>query len=249
MPTLPKRDLPARGTTREPENSHTAHLYRCVEPLSPQKHKDLLLKQAPDFHFARDAIAVPIMDTEFATIARFYPILFDARHYVPLAVLGPGENRFVDMGGRWKAGTYIPAYLRRYPFLFVQDHGVAKLALDRASERLTTDAAKAEPLFYNGKVGHVVKVAMALAARFQSQHQAAMVFAAALAGAKLLVPWRDVLSPHGASPFAERHLMVDPARFLNLGSDTVTAWHRLGWLGMVHFHFASMGRLHDHALQ
>jgi hypothetical protein len=71
--------------------------------------------------FVRGSNAVPVSPTEFQPAAREYPIVFtsadDGKTFAPVAVLGltNGENLFASASG-WAAGTYVPAYLRRYPF-------------------------------------------------------------------------------------------------------------------------------------
>src|SRR5690606_10325046 len=57
---------------------------------------------------------------EMADIAREYPVIFpDNGSELPAALLGlePGQNAYVGADGRWR-GSYIPATIRRYPFIF-----------------------------------------------------------------------------------------------------------------------------------
>lgn len=66
--------------------------------------------------------AVPLGASEFAMALRDYPIVFlQRRADAPLeavAILGmqAGQNLFVMPDGRWDRRTYIPAFIRRYPF-------------------------------------------------------------------------------------------------------------------------------------
>lgn len=94
-----------------------------------KRHKVLLPElpasgggMVPDFASRMNAMA--ISGAEFAAAGRDHPIVFvrspDAR-YLPLAVLGvaDGSNLYVD-DGRWVAGSYVPAFMRRYPFCLSQ---------------------------------------------------------------------------------------------------------------------------------
>jgi hypothetical protein len=71
--------------------------------------------------FIQQSNAVPISFTEFQLVAREYPIVFaggeQGKPPAAVAVLGltAAENLYVR-GGAWQAGTYVPAYVRRYPF-------------------------------------------------------------------------------------------------------------------------------------
>jgi hypothetical protein len=94
--------------------------YKEVVPfLKTQKVRLLAPGQVPEF--AQAANAIPISHTEFQPVARHYPIVFTAAEGkgspAAVAVLGlsAGENLFFS-GGAWAAGSYVPAYARRYPF-------------------------------------------------------------------------------------------------------------------------------------
>ena len=95
-------------------------LYQKPRPMHLQEHADLCLKQPPNYAFANGTIAVPVLVGEFLTAAQEYPIVFGPGNpAVPVIFMGlrQGENFFIQPDGSWLPGTYIPAYLRRYPFL------------------------------------------------------------------------------------------------------------------------------------
>lgn len=95
--------------------------YGNVVPL--QKTHRVRLSAAgatPDFCRSVNALALSV--TEFSTAARDYPIVFARANagetYAPVVVLGlaDAQNLFVDTAGAWDATTYLPAFVRRYPF-------------------------------------------------------------------------------------------------------------------------------------
>ena len=94
--------------------------YREIVPFL-KNHKVRLPSPAEIPDFARQANAVPISYSEFQPVCRHYPIVFTSNDgktgFATVAVTGlaAGENLF-DGDGRWVAGTYVPAYVRRYPF-------------------------------------------------------------------------------------------------------------------------------------
>jgi hypothetical protein len=87
-----------------------------------KKHRVQLIQpgMAPGFSLALHA--VPLGASEFPLALRDYPIVFlQQRPEAPLeavAILGmqEGQNLFVMPDGRWDRRTYIPAFVRRYPF-------------------------------------------------------------------------------------------------------------------------------------
>jgi hypothetical protein len=94
--------------------------YSDIAPLN-RNQKVRLLAPGEVPAFARGLNAIPISYTEFALIAREYPIVFsaaaDSQVFAPVAVLGmsSGENLY-DNKGSWASNVYVPAYVRRFPF-------------------------------------------------------------------------------------------------------------------------------------
>lgn len=85
----------------------------------------------PDF--TRKLNAIPVSYTEFNVAYRDYPMVFSSgdggKTFSPVAVLGmeAGENLFVLDDG-WAPNTYVPAYVRRYPFC------MARVTLDQVEQ-------------------------------------------------------------------------------------------------------------------
>lgn len=113
--------------------------YKQPEPLSPEMHKTLGVNRVDGpFGFAKEGHAVPLAVTEFSLAAMCTPIIFVGDDKMPLAVMGlnPGENLYLRDDGIFEAGVYVPAYIRRYPFVFANDSGANQmiLCIDRAAE-------------------------------------------------------------------------------------------------------------------
>ena len=96
--------------------------YQRPVVLNRQSHRSLKVKNTtPNFTFARQTNSVPIAGVEFARAALEYPIVFagpSPDKILPAVLLGirENENLFVDADGKW-ANAYIPAFIRRYPFV------------------------------------------------------------------------------------------------------------------------------------
>jgi len=94
--------------------------YSDIAPLN-RNQKVRLLAPGEVPAFARGLNSIPISYTEFALVAREYPIIFTAagnsQSFAPVAVLGmaAGENLY-NNGGKWASNVYVPAYVRRFPF-------------------------------------------------------------------------------------------------------------------------------------
>ncbi|HWU15488.1 MAG TPA: SapC family protein [Caulobacter sp.] len=133
--------------------------YSSPEPLNREQHAKLALvhKDKP-YSFALNGTAVPLAVTEFAPAALTYPVIFAGEDRVPLAVMGlnTGENLFIQADGGFEPGAYIPAYIRRYPFVLANDENQDRLivCIDRGSDLLAEGGqtplfdAKGEPTEY-----------------------------------------------------------------------------------------------------
>jgi hypothetical protein len=99
--------------------------YEHPVPLNRAEHKDLRLKGVPNVKFAMNAHSVPLTGVEFGVAARDLLIVFagaDIASSGPVALLGlrQNENLFVDAEGQWAPNTYMPAFVRRYPFVLAE---------------------------------------------------------------------------------------------------------------------------------
>jgi hypothetical protein len=106
--------------------------YKQPEPLSPELHGKLGVVQSDKpFRFAKEGHAVPLTVGEFPLAAVCGPIIFVGDDKTPIAVMGlnAGDNMFVGEDGMFEPGVYIPAYIRRYPFVFAQDDQAKQMVL------------------------------------------------------------------------------------------------------------------------
>jgi hypothetical protein len=115
--------------------------YSRPEPLSNQVHSKIGLRRIDrPFAFAAAAQAVPLTVTEFGVASLSYPIIFAGDRRQPLAVMGVnGEsNMFIQPNGFFEVGVYVPAYIRRYPFVLANDTTREQLVvcIDRAAAML-----------------------------------------------------------------------------------------------------------------
>jgi SapC len=94
--------------------------YSRPRPLDAVADRGRSLRPVSDFGFARATNSVLLGAAESPRAVRSYPIVFTSREpRVAVAVLGleGNENLFVGEDGRWREGHYVPAYVRRYPFI------------------------------------------------------------------------------------------------------------------------------------
>jgi hypothetical protein len=118
-------------------NTQRPLFFKDIAALDKVAHRSLSLPaQRHNFAFAAQANLLPLTFAEVSQALHSYPIVFVAEGttvaLVALTDLKPGSNRFVGANGEWRAGAYIPAYVRGYPFISVRasDQAEPVLALD-----------------------------------------------------------------------------------------------------------------------
>ncbi len=219
--------------------------YVQPRPLNPGVHGNLSLANDQGYAYAAKTNSVPLVASELPTACRHFPIVFnDGPQPMPLAVLGlrDGENLFVDAAGKWRDGTYIPAYIRRYPFIFMEnaDRSQFTLCVDEAAGSVVT--GRDSPFFDEaGAPTALTNNALDFCRDYQNQHVYTLEFAKALAEAGLLVDNRaDVTLADGQRLALSGFKVVDEARFNQLPDETFLRWRAKGWLALVYCHLVSI---------
>ena len=234
--------------------------YRSPMLLRAHEHAGFGLRRAAEAGFAAGAVAIPVVAGEFAAAGRHYPIVFaSGEAAMPLVVTGvaAGRNLFVDTAGHWRAGTYVPGYVRRYPFIGMADQegGPLMLGIDSTSDRLSTNARRdgADPFFEaDGQPAEAGRAAIAFCEAYALEHERTRAFAAALEANGLLVEkslrieYANPVSGTDAAPAAAAATaevngfrLVDETAFRALSGDTLATFHANGWLDLIALHLAS----------
>lgn len=121
--------------------SGAALFYGRPEPLNAQLHSRLGLRRIDKpFGFAASSQAVPLTVSEFVSASLSFPIIFAGERRQPLGVMGieANVNMFVLPTGFFEIGIYVPAYVRRYPFVLASDTSRDQLVvcIDRDAQML-----------------------------------------------------------------------------------------------------------------
>ena len=168
-------------------------IYERAVPLSSQAHRDWSVKFDGTFAFSKEVNSVPILAAEFAACAMEYTIVFagDGGGVFPSVILGmrDGENQHLNADGTW-AGRSVPAFLRRYPFVFAvsDDNATFTLCIDEEFEGLNRDG-EGERLFDSkGNCTQYLENTLKFATEYQAQFRRTQIFAQKLAELDLLEP-------------------------------------------------------------
>jgi hypothetical protein len=116
--------------------------YSTPEPLNAQTHGKLsLVRTDRPYSFAKSGHVVPVTVTEFGLAAASYPIIFAGDKHQPVIItaLNGAPSLFIGEDGSFEVGAYIPAYVRRYPFVLANDETAQRMivCIDRKSSLLS----------------------------------------------------------------------------------------------------------------
>jgi len=227
-----------------PEIKGVPVFYEKPEVLDSTRHKGLGLKESDSLLFAAASNAIPLNAAEFPLASRDYPIVFIGEEEInAVAIVGlrKDENLMVDTAGHWALGTYIPAYVRRYPFIFVREEGGTQYALciDRASERVGTDTEK---VFFEGSERTELCVkAMEFCTLFQRHFMATEAMVKQLLDLDLLVSHQSEFTlANGNSLTLKDFKIIDEKRLRELGDDDFLSLRNSGALAASYCHLVSL---------
>lgn len=166
-------------------------IYERVVPLSSEAHRNVSVKATDSFDFARDLNSVPLLAAEFTSAVPDHPIVFagEGASVFPAVLLGleDASNLCVDAAGNWTGG-YVPAFLRRYPFVFSQAEGTFTLCVDEAFAGLNTEG-RGERLFdVDGNRTQFLQTMLTFVQQYQAQFERTKLFCQRLVALDLLEP-------------------------------------------------------------
>jgi hypothetical protein len=226
--------------------------YERPVPLNRTVHKDLRLKGMPSLRFAAGVHSVPLTGVEFPAAARDLPILFagsSMEEAGPMALLGlrQNENLFVDADGQWAANTYIPAFVRRYPFVLAekpadQEGDDFTVFLDEAYEGFGSD--EGERLFMeDGTDSEMLKNAVNFLGEFQQHVGRTQWFMAQLRKHDLLEPRNIRLEKDGKAINLNGLYVVSEEKLRNLDDKTAHEFLKEGVFGWIYAHLLSLANI------
>ncbi|WP_180898559.1 SapC family protein [Martelella soudanensis] len=222
--------------------------YKKPQVLRFEDHKAMGLVGGQDFSFTAEATAIPLSVSEFMPSIRHYPIVFvGEKEPSPVAIVGlkQGRNLMLEENGGWAAQTYIPAYIRRYPFILVQspDQDTRYLAYDGESDRVKplSDAPDAAPIFNDdGTASKAVEPMLHLCEAYHQHRAQDAAFLKAIAEADILVARHvDMDFPDKSRYRLDGFSIIDIERYRALPAKTLKLWTEKGWTDAIALHLAS----------
>ncbi|MBB5772269.1 hypothetical protein HNP47_002273 [Brevundimonas vesicularis] len=223
--------------------------YTNPEPLDQSVHGGLGVNPSDKpYAFVAQTNIVPLTVTEFSAAALSYPIIFTGDNRQPVAVMGlsSNENLFVAPDGEFRADAYVPAYVRRYPFVFADDKQNQRLILciDRGASIVTEGGQN--PLFVDGQPSDYTNMAMEFCNNFEQERQRTEGFVALVKDLDLLdireahfTPRNPDGTPGQPQKLAE-YYAVSEDKLRALPAEKLVELRDNGALGQIYAHLVSL---------
>jgi hypothetical protein len=221
-------------------------IYESAIPISAARHANVCVEANESYAFSEGINAVPLMAIEFPRAVAEYAIVFTAEGdaVMPAVVLGVRnqQNLYLSPQARWRA-DYIPAFIRRYPFIFSSsaDGKTLTLCIDESHPGVNREGrgnalfgADARPTPYVEKVLEFLK-------EFQAQYERTRQFCRRIKELQLLEPMQaNVTTPQGEKLTLGGFLAASRDKLRALNGETLEKLVKNDELELLYLHLASM---------
>lgn len=230
----------------QPTSSQLPLFYNSLAPLSSQLHPNHGLKPLGNLGFTRGTHAIPVTVDEFSLVQRNYPIVFGVgENPAPLALVGlqEGQNLYIAADDQWEANHYVPAFVRRYPFMLARLTPEAQelsLCFDDAAGIVVENDG--EKLFSGTDPSDTTKNILQFCEQFEQAVGRTRGFMDELTKLDLLMDGEVTIQRDGlAQPAVYRGFrMVDEQKLQNLRGDQTRKMVQSGLLGLIYAHLFSL---------
>ena len=225
--------------------------YEKIVALNANTHKGYYLEPATNFKFAQNTNSTYIAHVEFLKASREYPIVFakdnnNSVYPVVLLGLGKDQNLFVDKKGNW-LGNYIPAYVRRYPFILAsttENDANLTICIDETYSGFNKNK-KGEKLFdSNSSHSDFLKNSIEFLREFNKHTQVTTAFCQSLNNLNILEPMKLSMKTNDGREVSMGGFMgVNRSKFKELPANQVYELFKTDQLELIYLHLASLSNV------
>lgn len=221
-------------------------IYENVVPLSKQRHADWSVEVGKSFSFTRDLNALPLLAAEFGPAHREYPIVFRKvnEQIQPACLLGmrEKENLYLTDSEGWSA-EYLPAFLRRYPFVFARSQ-VGKtftLCIDEAHPGFNQEGDGERLFDQDGEPTPYVKNVLSFLQNFQADQARTQAFCRKLDELEVFEAKNAIWNnPKGEKVALTGMLCVDRKKLTSLPPKVLAGMIESGEMDLIYAHLWSL---------
>jgi hypothetical protein len=224
-------------------------LYNDLMPLNTRDHSKYATRPMEAAPFLAKQHAIPLTVEEFVQAQRHFPIVFSSGdNPLPLVLMGlnEGVNTFIDADGKINEPIYLPAYIRRYPFLLAKlqpDSEELSLCFDPTSSSIG-EFADGEPLFdENGGTTDATKRILDFCEKFEEAGMRTKAFIEQIQAHNLLMDGEISIerADFPGQPYIYRGFqMVNQEKLNEVPTEKLDEWAKNGLLPLIYAHMFSL---------
>jgi hypothetical protein len=227
--------------------------YKDLVPLNSNEHGKYKSRQIDNANFMAGQHAIPLTIEEFVSASRNFPIIFSAGDTpVPLALMGMNEgvNVFMDEEGKFTQPVYLPAYIRRYPFMLARlrpDNDELTLCFDPTSDALGEFKKEGQALFDGADPTDTTKDILKFCEDFEQAGARTQAFVDELKKYELLMEGEVAIQQEGKeAPYVYRGFqMVNEEKLRDMRGDELRKMSQNGMLPLIYAHLFSLNLVRD----
>ena len=221
-------------------------IYESAVPISATRHGNASYDPSGNYAFSAGINALPLMAVEFLQAAPEYAIVFTAAgdDVLPAVVLGvrPEQNLYLSADSQWQA-KYVPAFIRRYPFVFSasEDKKTLTLCIDESHPGLNREGRGQRLFGDDAKPSPYVEQVLKFLQDYQAHFERTRVFGQRLKKYDLLDPMQArVTTPAGENVSLSGFMAVTREKLRALPPEALSELAKTDELELLYLHLHSM---------
>jgi hypothetical protein len=226
-------------------------IYESAVPVSAARHAGVSYEASDNYAFSAAVNAVPLMAVELLRASTEYAIVFAAvgDDVLPAAVLGvkPDQNLYLSPDAHWKA-KYIPAFIRRYPFVFSAspDGKTLTLCVDESHQGLNREGRGQRLFTDDAKPSPYIEQVLKFLKEYQAHFERTKAFGRHIKELNLLEPMQaQVTTPKGEKLSLGGFMAVSRKKLRELSGDALSALAKTDELELLYLHLYSLRNFND----
>lgn len=229
-------------------------MYNDLVPLNSKEHENWKALVVDKAAWVAGNNAIPLTVEEFPQAQRDFPIVFSqGDNPVPLALMGlnEGVNVFFEADGTPIGTPYVPAYIRRYPFLLVkleQNTDNLSLCFDPTSDLLGAFDDGRELFDADKQPTKHTQDLLNFCQKFEEAGLKTRAFMDEIVKAGLLMDGEVAINRLDGSgqPYVYRGFqMINQDKMRELRGDQLRKWNESGLLPLIYAHLLSLDLLRE----
>jgi hypothetical protein len=220
-------------------------IYETAVPVSSARHAKCSVETGTGYSFTRKVNSVPLMAVEFPQAEPEYAIVFagDGENTMPAVILGARqhENLYLASDDSWQA-KYIPAFLRRYPFVFStsEDGKSFTLCVDEAFPGVNFQGRGQAVFTPEGKPSVYTERVLDFLQKYRAQFTRTQAFCKKLRDHDLLSPMQaEFTLGSGEKTSLTGFMVVDRAKLKALSGEVLSELAKTDELELIYLHLQS----------